>query len=554
MRTTIITRRNRIAVIAFGLLFPALSTWAQRDTSKPQTIDITSSFKPSLRKAAKINFSGTALAVDTTRPVLAYTIPEQNLFYAYRPVTLQPLALRQDSNLYLGNRRYVKAGFGSYTTPYVQAGFSFGDGRTSLVNVAGDYVGSKGNEIAYEDFNEMHVKVAGSYFLPKQELYGYVANRSANYYLYGYDHTLYPSVKQTDIRQQYQDIALQGGFRNTATNPVGINYDPHVEAQFFTNRNLASETDVQVYLPIEKRFAEQFSFRIEGKADLTNYATKSYIPANITLSNNIVQVSPTVSYHSPLLNFTGGISPVWNNGKQEWLPNIHAEAQLEGKRFMLQGGWTGKFVKNSYRNLSQVNPYMAIMTSQLNTKETEFYGGIKATVGGHFNMSATAGWIKYENFALFVNDTAALENKFDVVYEPTSSNLRIKGDISYVNQDKFSLTAGLTLNGYTGFRVNDHAYHTLPMEFTTSLRWWAMKKLLVKADAYTFAGPKYITKGKQVRSLDGATDLSLGAEYSINKQFSLWLDGNNLLNNKYQRWHNYEVYGLNLVGGIRINF
>jgi outer membrane receptor protein involved in Fe transport len=54
--------------------------------------------------------------------------------------------------------------------------------------------------------------------------------------------------------------------------------------------------------------------------------------------------------------------------------------------------------------------------------------------------------------------------------------------------------------------------------------------------------------------LSGGTDLSAGAEYKINKQFSAWINVNNILNDKYERWHNYPVYGLNLSGGVLINF
>lgn len=44
---------------------------------------------------------------------------------------------------------------------------------------------------------------------------------------------------------------------------------------------------------------------------------------------------------------------------------------------MIQVGWIGKYNKNTYRNLSAINPYLATLISQTNTKETEFYGGIK---------------------------------------------------------------------------------------------------------------------------------------------------------------------------------
>ena len=54
--------------------------------------------------------------------------------------------------------------------------------------------------------------------------------------------------------------------------------------------------------------------------------------------------------------------------------------------------------------------------------------------------------------------------------------------------------------------------------------------------------------------LKGSTDISAGAEFKINSKFSAWLDLNNILNNKYQRWNNYPVYGLNVIGGVIVHF
>lgn len=536
---------------AATLTIPAAQ--AQKDTSKTQAIDITSSFKPVLRNAVKINFSGSQLSADTARPVLGYTIPSQNLFYAYQPISLRPLALVQDTNLYLGGRNYLKAGFGSLNTPYLAAALGFGDGKTSLGNLSASYIGSKGTDIEYQDYNMLQVKGTGSYFKGANEIYGGAAVSLNNYYLYGYDHQLYNYTK-SDVRQQFQDISLSAGVRNTVANEADISYNPNLQLSFFTNKDKLSETSIVLDVPAEKKINDQIIFKLAAKGDFTNYATKNVIPDNFKFANNILQLSPAFEYATPLINLHGGLTPTWTNGEFTWLPDVYAEIKLQEKVFLLQAGWVGRYVKNTFRNLSAVNPYLATLTQQRNTKEIEYYAGIKATIGNHFNFNAKAGWITYRDFALFVNDTATDQKAFNVLYEPKAKNLRLHGDISYVNQDKFTWTAGLTLNAYTGFNVNNKAWHTLPMEFTSSIKWWAFQKLLFKGDLYFFNGGNFVTKTGSSSALSGGTDLSLGAEYKINKQFSAWLNANNLLNDKYERWNNYQVYGLNLTAGILINF
>lgn len=527
---------------------------AQKDTTKTQAIEITSAYKPVLRNAVKINFSGSQLSVDNSKPVLTYHVPAQNLFYSYQPISLKPLALTIDEALNLGTRNYVKAGFGSYSTPYVDAGFSLGDGKTSLANITANYIGAKGKQIEYQDYAKLNIAAAASYFLPKQEVYAKLALHQNNQYLYGYNHQLFTYQKK-DIQQKFQDLEIAGGFKNTAPNPLNMSYDLQVEYHIFTNKDKLNEGTFKALLPVSYKINEEFSAKVEAMADLTKYSTKSIIPNNVSFTNNILQIAPSVVYKGEMVNFNAGLIPVSNNGEFSLMPNIYVEAQIAENSFMLQAGWVGHYQKNNFRNLAAVNPWLTTMLQQINTKETEYYAGLKATLGNHFNVSAKAGFLKYKNFALFINDTASADQKaFRVVYEPTASNVRLHGDVSYIDKDQLSITAGLTFNGYTGFKTNDKAWNTVPMEFTASGRYKAMKKLLLKADFFMFNGGKYLSKGNISSGLNGAADLSLGAEYNINKNFSVWLDANNVFNDKYERWNQYQVYGLNFIGGIIIRF
>jgi hypothetical protein len=543
---------NKAALIITIAFFSQSTLYAQRDTARKQTIDITSSYQPVLRNAVKINFSGSQLAADTSRPSLSYNIPSQNLFYAYQPISLRPLALVQDSNLYLGGRNYLKAGFGMYSTPLVEAGLSFGDGKKSLVNLNGSYIASKGNDIQFQDYSMLKVKATGSVFTPKNEVYAGAAVSVDNYYLYGYDQASF-NLQKSDVGQQFQSFDVVLGARNISEGPAGIHYNPNLQVGFFTNKDKLSETSIVIDLPASKKINDELHIKLSAKGDFTNYATKDFIPNNITFANNIISIAPAVTYNTNFVKINAGVTPTWSNGDFAFLPDVTAEIKVQDNAFFIQAGVVGRFVKNTFRNLSNINPYLATMTSQENTRETEFFGGLKAALGKHFNMSAKASYINYRNLALFVNDIN-FENTFEISNETKASNFRIHGDINYINQDKFTITAGLTLNGYTGLQVNTNAWHTVPMEFNGSLRWWAFEKLLLKSDIYFYNGGKYRLSTGEARALPGATDVSAGAEYKINKQFSAWISGNNLFNDKYQRWHNYEVYGLNVTAGILINF
>ncbi len=469
-------------------------------------------------------------------------------FFHTSPVSLKPLTLDADTTLQLGERNQLKVGFGSFTTPYVSGAFSFGDGKKNLLNVYGNYISSRG-KIDNQDFSEINVKAAGSIFTPKNEIYATAAFAQHEYYLYGYDHSL-DSFKKSDIRRSYQDLSAGIGFRNIAQNDLNFIYDPHLELHTFSRENKASETTLLLNLPAEKKFSESVSLKVIATGNFDKYQLKN---SSSHLTNNLFQLAPEFVYYSDRFTFHGGATPSWNNNTVILLPNVYGEAQLQKNIFMIQAGWIGRYIANSFRTLSAENPYMQDPVFLNNTKEVQYYGGIKATVGKHFSFNAKAAFITYNDMPLFVNDS--IDGKsFYIKNESKMDNLQIHGDMNFISQDKFTLTAGLDLNTYTGLHDNAKAWGLFPLKLNGSLRWNAFKQVLFKGDIFAFSGAKALLPDGSQKTLKGGTDISAGAEFKINKQFSAWLDFDNLLNSKYERWNNYPVYGLQVIGGILIHF
>src|SRR4029450_11378029 len=65
------------------------------------------------------------------------------------------------------NNSYIKAGFGSQRTPFVQAGISFGDGKTAGLNIYAKHVASQGNR-EFQDFSHTNIALGGFFETPKK--------------------------------------------------------------------------------------------------------------------------------------------------------------------------------------------------------------------------------------------------------------------------------------------------------------------------------------------------------------------------------------------------
>lgn len=529
------------------LLFVCPHLVAQ-DTTHSGTIKITSTYKPHLRNVVKIDLVATPPGADTARPRLAYSIPAQNLFFSYNPAVLAPATLSIDTAVLLGTRNYVKAGFGSYTTPYFEGALGFGDGKETLLKIYADYTSSRG-KIKYQDFSNLHVKADGSLFTGNNEAYASLGISTGEYYQYGYDHDQFNYPKE-DLRRSFRVMGAGIGFRNVEANDLGINYDPHIQLYAFTRENKADESTLIANLPAEKTVGDHVKVKLAVLANVSGYKENA---SNLKIDNTIFQVSPSLAYTSELFDINAGITPSWNNGESALLPNIYGEVKLQQNLLSVQGGWVGRYIANSYRTLSQRNPYMADPVFLKNTKEIQYYGGIKASIGGHFNFNAKAAFLMYENMPLFVNDNFD-QRKFLLLNERHLNAFQIHGDMNYINQDKFSITAGLDLNSFSGLKDNSHAWGMYPLKLNGSFRWHAFEQLLIKGDIVAFSGAKALMPGGGSKNLKGGTDLSAGAEFKINKMFSAWLDINNLLDSKYEYWNNYPVYGLQVIGGVIVRF
>jgi hypothetical protein len=524
---------------------------AQKDTTKGKSVEIRSAFKPVLKESAKINFNATPPSADTTKPALKYDIPNQNLALGFQPGSLKPLALAIDSGGKWDNSSYIKAGFGSLRTPYIQAGFSFGDGNTAGLNIYAKHVSSQG-KIDFQDFTNTQVKLSGFYkSAGNNEWNASLGMKQDRTYKYGYEQTTHFFPKDS-LKQNFQTISARVGMHNINKTAFGLTYSPEVKIDVFSDNLKNNESNTVLNLPLEKTVGNNFAVNLGLTFDLTRLS-----PKNKTAFNNTTYyVSPSVIYRNSRLNLQAGIRPSWDNSKFKMFPNILAEVGTEDQRFVFQAGWTGYIRKTTYQYLASINPWLWLPPTFKNSWIEERYAGFKGSAGDHFTYSAKLGFNKVTNQPLFINDTTAnLGGKsFIVVNEPRINVLNLGGQLGYTVQEKFSVVAGWSFNQYTGLKQEKKAWGLIPLELTAAMRVQVIKDLWLKADLFGWTGPQVRKVNGDNMKLNGAFDLNAGLEFKMTRNLNLWAQFNNITNQEYQRWNQYQVYGFNFVGGVVFSF
>lgn len=524
-----------------------LTKEALEDTSRPKEVVITSAFKPSLKTAAKINFTAATPLADTARLQLLYRVPAQNLFFSYQPVPIKPIAMTMDSLEPWKNSRYVKVGVGNFSTPFAEMGLSFGDGVTNTINILATHLSSKG-AIPFQEFGKNKLSVLANF--QTKTGHDWTANAffdNSRQYLYGFQPSTIPYTKE-DLLQRFNTLGFDLGMHNKIVGENGFSYQPKMGFRYFSDNHNANEINLLAELPFTKTFTRVYAFKMGLNADIAAYSSP-LIPNPLKIQNNLFYIDPSFQFKTPNLRLNLGIIPSWDNTAFKMLPNLTAEASIKETGMTVELGWKGSYQKNGYRTLAAFNPYIDRPDTLWNTRIAEQYLGLKGSLGNHFSFTGRVSFMQFFNQPLFVN-TFSDGRAFNILYDGRVEALRIKGELGYRVQEQFSLMAGVNITQYTKLSSNDKAYGLVPMELTGSFIWKILKDLQIKADAYFRDGVPYLSKSMVSQKLDPAADLNLGAEFTILPRLNIWLQMNNLLNNTYQRWNQYEVLGFNVLGGV----
>ena len=533
-------------ILAFIVLAVAVVPAGAQDTSKRKEVNITSTFKPTLKEAAKINFSASPASSDTTRPRLQYNIPNQNLSFAFQPGSLKPLALQVDTGGRWDNESYVKAGYGNLKTPFVQAGLSFGDGKTMGVNVYAKHSSSKG-KIPLQNYSNSIVDL-NAFFQSANNLQwdARFGGYQENYNKYGFEpKTLSFPSDSTDIK--YQGWRARLGAHNINRTALGLSYAPELRIDIFHDQLSNSESNTYLNLPVQKTLGEVFEVDVALAASLSRYKPEN----KSAIANNYFTLSPSLVFKKPTVWLQAGLRPSWDNNEFKVLPNLMAEFNTSDKRFAFQLGWTADLRNSGFQYSAGFNPWIWAPANVYNTRIEERYAGFKGSAGDHFSYAAKAAYNLLYNQPLFVNDTFSGKS-FLVVNEPRVRVANFGGELGYTAGEKFSLISNLSFNQYK-LDSNARAWGLLPLEWKTTMRLQVLKDLYVNSTLYAFDGPWALTRAG-TRNLGSAMDLSAGLEFGIVPNIKLWAQFNNIFNKEYQRWNQYPVYGFNFLGGVVFSF
>ena len=540
-----------IVMSAFWALLSSAQSVSKNTTDTAKVVTITSAFKPSLRPQSKINFLAATPFLDNSKVAMQYVIPSQNISFGYQAVAVTPLAYVPDSVMLSRRNHFIKVGLGNLNTIVAEAGFNIGDGVKNNTYIGGGYKKMKGPLFAQE-FTDINFSINSAHQIGEaHDLSVKFTTASTTRYAYGFKPASIPYTKD-NILNKYNSAGITVHLANKTDAFFGIHYTPTISFDYLQSGIDEREFETSIAAPVSKNLGTDFKISLQPTASFSNTILPT-IPSNLTIVNNLFSMPSTFSWITNKFQVHLGAAPTINNGTYAVLPQVSGVAILPNNGLRIELGWAGHFEKNNLRSLVAINPWVRIPNNFSNTKITEQFLGVKLPIGNHFTYGARISLLEYENQALFAN--AFTDGRlFKVLFEPTLRALHLQANVSYTLQDKLNILGGITYKKFSDLTVQKEAFGLLPLEFNGSLHWKFSDKLSITSTLYAWDGAQAMDAQMSIKKLPAAADFSVGATYAVVKSAKFWLQLNNLLDNRYQRWNQYEVFGRNVVAGFVYSF
>lgn len=250
-------------------------------------------------------------------------------------------------------------------------------------------------------------------------------------------------------------------------------------------------------------------------------------------------------------------------------PQVNASYKVVGDLMVFYAGAEGTLQQNSYRDLTNENPFIApIQIIAPTDRQFDVFAGLKGKLANAVSYNVRASYLSERDKALFKAndyDNAVIDNydhgnSFGVVYDDVRT-ITVFGEL---NAD-FSKNVSFGINGsFFGYNTADQpeAWNLPTFKLGSSLDVNITPKWYAGAQVF-FVGERkdaQLNLDNVIAAEDGIVtvksyfDANFHLGYKHNDRLTGFLKLNNIANQQYERWLNYPVQGIQVLLGASYKF
>ncbi|MDZ7846774.1 MAG: hypothetical protein U5L96_08375 [Owenweeksia sp.] len=291
-------------------------------------------------------------------------------------------------------------------------------------------------------------------------------------------------------------------------------------------------------------------------------------------SNFSLQLRPKVSLTLGNALFDFGFNLYTNNYKSDLLgnefkpyffPEVLVQYPFVEDVLSVFAGVKGRLRQNSYRNLTDDNPYVQPAFVSKPTRTTDIFLGVEGIFSATTTFNLKGGYLIWKDRPLYYRDPAYRSNYFldslrnipslGTVYDNVES-FYARGELSFNINNNLQAVAFAELRSYNT-KNEAEAWHMPNFFASINLDYTFREKLKLGTD-WNYVGPREAflqEDNPQLSStLPAYLDVALNFEYLYNSRLSGFLTVSNLLNQKYDLYLGYKAQRINFLMGFAYKF
>ncbi len=544
-----------ICLMMLGYAVAALAQGGLNDLN----YQVTSGFQPTIKDAVK--FSEIPEIKDTVKRIdnIKYSIASAPIFPKYQVQTIEAAKLQNEplTKLY---HSLLKVGYGPfYNMPYAEFWVANTRSRESSYGAHLKHFSGTPQlkDVGYGGFSENVISVFGKQLYKKHTLSGdFNYERNVVHY-YGYDARLNQLDDKKYTRQRYQLVEPKLQLLSHYTDSTHLNHD--IRLSYYNLQNLHRETENNVKLNAQgAMFVNKEKLNVNFLTDFYNHKQ-----ANDTVNDLIISLNPSFEangqkWHADL-GLTGTLDYFRKTARFYFYPQLNVNYNVYENMVIPYAGINGGLIKNSFRRLTQENPFADTTLHYANTNNKyNGFVGLRGHLSSNMGYDARVSYAQYDSMYFYVMDYSGANlvyNRFNVLYDNTSL-LTVNGQLNYQLREKFKLIAKGNYYFYKPKNLT-RAYHKPDFDLTFSGIYNLQSKFIVRADLF-FMGKQWAltqvedngTTSLQPKQLKGYADLNLEGEYRYSKMLSFFVRFNNIAGQRYYRWERYPSQRFNCMLGL----
>ena len=529
-----------------------------RPKDSTTNIKIIQTYKPKLIEARKIETVPVIEKPMATTPSYTYTI-EPKKVKTDKTVSNIPAADLFKSEEFNYPSSFVKLGYGNLKTPLAE--LYFNNKRDTKYSYGVQYrflqSDSKFNN-AFADFTNHNVKGYLASYSDSGE-FGLEASFKQNKFnYYGYVDT--NKIAEKNLGRIITNFEAKAYYTSVSYKSDKVK---HRTAFNFYNYQIgnAIENDYTISSKIYGNVSD-FNDLENGILSATvGFDYTTFQIQNQKVINRIfLQIDPRFDFKYDVLNVSAGLNTTiffaGNDTARPFVnPFIKVTYPLIEDVATIYGGIDGRYRKQSLKSIIQTNQFTSNYNLTNNYENIKLFAGITAKVGSSADAVFEINYTDITNMPLYISTKDSF-NSFAIITDQANV-LKFTAAFNY----SFSEVAriGFTGNFYNyEFKTQPQPWQLPNIEGKVNMKFNIKNKIYPHFDIMAMSLQKQRTGLNEVtyttNTMKAFYDISAGIDFRFRPKLSLFVQANNVMASRYQRWYNYPTYGFNLIGGLTAIF